>query len=326
MALLTIHGSKGLEFDLVFVLGLLRPSPEPELYVPAVEDNQRREPVSDAHDPRYIKYCEEIDAEKMRQTYVALTRAKQRVYIPVAIIGNRQDEAALGTASPMDLLLAKCQAPVMSYKELYQRIQAQDGEAFQAFLESTQAISWKTLTPDPSQIIAYKPSHTSVSKPPSAFAPNHTLKCIQSFTSLTLSHGKTGIENEQGAPHDFAATVKTAHTLPSGAETGVFLHKILEKIPFHNFKEEEAFPELKGFLKPFLENTPYETWAEPVASMIWTTLRTPLGSGQNSFCLVDLHPKKIYREADFLYLTPKKDFFSQVELSGISERRDRPIF
>ncbi len=55
--ILTIHASKGLEFDTVFALGLAAPSRE--------EDST------------------EIEAEKMRQLYVAMTRAKTRLYVPL---------------------------------------------------------------------------------------------------------------------------------------------------------------------------------------------------------------------------------------------------
>ncbi len=57
--ILTIHASKGLEFDTVFALGLAAPSHD--------EDS------------------EEIEAEKMRQLYVGMTRAKTRLYVPLPL-------------------------------------------------------------------------------------------------------------------------------------------------------------------------------------------------------------------------------------------------
>ncbi|MBS0615205.1 MAG: UvrD-helicase domain-containing protein [Verrucomicrobia bacterium] len=59
--ILTIHASKGLEFDTVFALGL------------AASNAARQED------------SEEIEAEKMRQLYVAMTRAKSRLYVPLPL-------------------------------------------------------------------------------------------------------------------------------------------------------------------------------------------------------------------------------------------------
>ncbi|MBI3508972.1 MAG: UvrD-helicase domain-containing protein, partial [Chlamydiia bacterium] len=79
--ILTIHMSKGLEFDVVFAWGLAFTTGAPE---------------------------EEIDAEKMRQLYVAMTRAKHRLYVPIAT----------DKASPMALfckLLESEEGPLAPY-------------------------------------------------------------------------------------------------------------------------------------------------------------------------------------------------------------------
>ena len=65
--IMTIHASKGLEFETVFAIGLASRTP--------AEDKPEEE-------------LKELDAEKMRQFYVALTRAKRRLYIPVAQAGK----------------------------------------------------------------------------------------------------------------------------------------------------------------------------------------------------------------------------------------------
>lgn len=57
--ILTLHASKGLEFDIVFAFGLATRQPEDE------------------------EETEESDAEKLRQLYVAWTRPKRRLYAPL---------------------------------------------------------------------------------------------------------------------------------------------------------------------------------------------------------------------------------------------------
>ena len=85
-------------------------------------------------DPRYEAYCLEADAEKMRQLYVAMTRAKLRLYSPVAIV-PKVKTIALGCASPMDLLLGRLGQPLIDPVGLYSRIQGYNGETLRNFLD-----------------------------------------------------------------------------------------------------------------------------------------------------------------------------------------------
>nr|NGX36789.1 RecBCD enzyme subunit RecB [Candidatus Anoxychlamydiales bacterium] len=81
--ILTTFMSKGLEYDIVFALGLANRS----------KINPLNEDI------------EEIDAEKMRQLYVALTRAKYRVYAPIAL-DLKEKEIQDGTYSCMEYFLS----------------------------------------------------------------------------------------------------------------------------------------------------------------------------------------------------------------------------
>ncbi|MFN0064701.1 MAG: UvrD-helicase domain-containing protein [Chlamydiales bacterium] len=73
---LTIHVSKGLEFDNVFPIGLTITTPYKE---GLVYSEGRYTASKEAN----LLHREELEAEKMRQLYVAFTRAKKRLYIPV---------------------------------------------------------------------------------------------------------------------------------------------------------------------------------------------------------------------------------------------------
>jgi exodeoxyribonuclease V beta subunit len=77
VSIMTIHASKGLEFDTVFALGVASRGVESNLTDSA-----------------------EIDAEKMRELYVALTRAKTRLYIPFLIEINKKGRAE---SSPIEI-------------------------------------------------------------------------------------------------------------------------------------------------------------------------------------------------------------------------------
>jgi exodeoxyribonuclease V beta subunit len=308
VTLLTTHSSKGLEFDIIFALGMLKITPAPDEFVLIKEGNRQwREPLSDRTDPRYLKHCEEIDAEKMRQFYVALTRAKYRVYIPVPIIDNRKEQLQYGTASPIDLFLAKCGASALNYKELYQNINVQNGEALNFFLKECKARISQIFLKENSETLSFKnaAADSLLLIPPPTISISHSPRFIQSFSTLHAAlsdEPKEGwIEDPPPTPHDFLSEIKSEHTLPSGAETGVLLHRILEEISFQRVKEANHSSDLIKELEPFLQNTLYEPWKEVISSIIFKALTAVLSHGKSQFRLVDLHPKKMYREADFFY-------------------------
>lgn len=92
--ILTIHMSKGLEFELVIPLGLISSTRVTRELV----STGSALVLSDTQ-----PYLEELDAEKMRQFYVAVTRAKAHLRLPVLPPKAR----AVGAASPMELFLGK---------------------------------------------------------------------------------------------------------------------------------------------------------------------------------------------------------------------------
>ena len=165
--IMTVHASKGLEFETVFALGLASRTP--------ADDKPEEE-------------LKELDAEKMRQFYVALTRAKSRLYIPVAreLSGKR---VALGEASPVELFL-KEPRPILRHLHMF--------------------ISIKS-----SSILPYAQSTSAPLVPP--LSNHHFFKpfFLQSFTSLAQTSGERKSVTDQ--------------SLPSSAETGIIIHRILER-------------------------------------------------------------------------------------------------
>jgi exodeoxyribonuclease V beta subunit len=94
--ILTMHLSKGLEFPVVFALGVASRHLLHDGYFPL------RGQIVAASDA----VLDELDAEKMRQLYVAFTRAKQRLYIPIAL-ETAGKTPQTGAASPMELFLQR---------------------------------------------------------------------------------------------------------------------------------------------------------------------------------------------------------------------------
>ena len=129
---LTLHVSKGLEFDVVFALALGSKSPPSE-----------EEP-------------EEYNAEKLRQLYVAMTRAKKRLYVPFV------ENASSKKCSPIDLFFEE------------------DGLSFIKKLSETHDISYEEVKEIPLQAVE-KEERVCKKERESFF---YTPSLIQSFTSL----------------------------------------------------------------------------------------------------------------------------------------------
>lgn len=324
--ILTTHVSKGLEFDVVFTLGLINRTKQ-SIDRPILlthKDKQYLGAAIDSNDPNYLKHCEESDAEKMRQLYVALTRAKLRVYIPM-VFPESGVSIDMGTASPMELLLSRFGAAHLDYRGLYERLTHYDISAFEKVIEENKGLICCKSLPDSN----LPEKHKNISDSPQLVQPpaitiNKNPQFIHSFTSLT--QGSESPENElpqnleilietkndQSMPHEFLVESMNAHTLPAGNETGILLHKLLENLTFSRVKEFESSDDLIPWMRHYIQNSPFERWEKVIAHMIYTTLTTPLPHSTPSFCLADLSPRKIYRETEFLYSASDSEMFKGV--------------
>lgn len=98
VTIMTIHMSKGLEFNIVFALGLIN-------RYTGREDFIRHQKEWMLFQREHIKCQAAIqsqEAEKLRQLYVAFTRAKYRLYIPL-LKDTSAAPIPLGQASPLEL-------------------------------------------------------------------------------------------------------------------------------------------------------------------------------------------------------------------------------
>lgn len=228
--IMTLHASKGLEFDVVFALGLVTQTQKPSQLVPN-RDLNCSEAIVDEEDPRYQLYCDETDAEKMRLLYVALTRAKRRVYVPY-IKGDNIPEKKPGTASCMELYASL--NPGFVEKFSHEHI----------LIEPATSLSDKytyELSPPPKLIIPWRE------------------RFLSSFSSLVKNKHKT-VDNFT-PPHDFACDAKSVHTLPAGAETGTFLHELFEHLDFQS-------RDIESILDAKLAFSPYKPWQSVLLDLI----------------------------------------------------------
>lgn len=284
ISILTLHMSKGLEFGIVFALGLINRLKNQDDWITVSEQNDVQLKAVFSEDPQYMQFLEERDAEKIRQLYVAATRAKYRLYLPVL---NSCDLPSLGTASPMELFLARVNQPPSNWVNIYDRMGANLQTPLLNLLQNQTHLTYSAL-----ENLMHLSTQTIEKIIPELIAPPTLTFSAHQTTMLSFSQLATAspIKLAQ-SPHGQTITLKTVHTLPSGKECGLFLHAILQKIRFDQEIDVHSF--CKGSI--------FEEWEQIVNQIIFNTLYTPLF--HDTFCLAQLQPDEYYREIEFLYET-----------------------
>jgi exodeoxyribonuclease V beta subunit len=250
--IMTLHISKGLEFEIVFALGLASRTP-------AADDEK-----------------EEIDAEKLRQLYVAMTRAKKRLYIPFIA---EQEESEPGTHSPM---------------ELFSRFFGKDELRSLAERESITFEHLTDLYPLPPPKIRFEPKRVEEAKSPRIF---FTPSRLLSFTSLAQT-SEPEVKLVAPIPDGY-----TLNTMPRGAETGVIIHQIFESVfssKIAIWKDRKA---LEALVAEEVQFSPLSSWKGAIVEMVQQTITAPLIANGEFFTLAELNVKELQVEMEFLFST-----------------------
>lgn len=255
--IMTLHTSKGLEFDIVFALGLATRTPE-------AEEGE----------------IEEMNAEKLRQLYVAMTRAKRRLYAPMAF---SEKEAKPGGQSPMELFChhLEKEGPLLERLSLLSQKESITYERLDEFplIKVEEAILKSELPFQP--LLAPTPP----------FSPSY----ISSFTSLAQAKEK---ETKMGEMSEEISL----HTLPRGVETGIAIHSVFEKLFSSGSAIWRSELATKALVLEELQFSPLALWIEPIQKMVWQTLSMPLQVEGEFFSLSQLD--EIQVEMEFLFTAP----------------------
>ncbi len=264
--ILTLHISKGLEFGIVFAVGLA---------------NRDRARVTQRHDSD--EGVLELDAEKMRQLYVGMTRAKYRLYVPVAVeLGGKK--VLPGKASPIELFLAQ-------FNKNNSEVMPMDADTLTAFIDNMptpKTISYSLISDEPLEIIRHNDRNEVAIFPPEKISVPGSAHFVQSFSSIVQESRHIA---ELSPPHDWESLEKTIHTMPAGKATGITLHQILEW----------------GHAGSLLDNAPWCDWKDVVDGMLFEVNNTALKEGADAFCLSDVPFFKKVHELEFL-LPPGKSY------------------
>jgi exodeoxyribonuclease V alpha subunit len=214
VTILTMHMSKGLEFDVVFALGLAEPQ--------SMENR-------------------EAEAETMRQFYVALTRGKSHVYLPIVLENGRKK--GVSAAQLFASKLTRTPLEEVTEEKLLEAVGRMQSEA------PISVAYARGVIPEKREL----EQAAIVEKGEEKSLPTYS-EHLLSFSSLAKK-GESEIAFEGGKEKNF-------HTLPAGAATGTLLHTILQQavnLP------AEAIPSLVASV---VAGTEFEEWRDVICEMV----------------------------------------------------------
>ena len=269
--ILTMHRCKGLEFDIVFALG-----------------TASRTRIDD---PAEIQ---ETDSEKIRQLYVASTRAKRRLYLPLF---SDVDEKiiASGTCSSIELYFAyhalwkkegiKAQGVLSDRKKIYEYmtwpIQQASLDEMGHYASSSEE--------KPSQFLRAK-LQAEKSLP--------TQKMLMPLFSLTTKI--SSFSRMKAKEREYETLLST--DLPQGVTTGILLHELLATI----VKKRISAHDLVSWTETALQGTALASFHGHVSRMLYNAFHTPFFSNHGTFTLSEVDLTKSFCEMEFFQLQNKE--------------------
>lgn len=241
----TIHASKGLEYEVIFCPGL--------------DKSRLRFPKS--------------NSEILRETYVACTRAKKYIFIPVR---KRYSSASAITKhfyfTNPSLSPSEKANPIPAIQDLVE--QRPDLYSF----SDTPPTSPVSLDPLLQQPLSFSITPTPV-------------RPIFSFSSIKHLLNPEIWEESPGKPAD--------NDIPRGQETGIIIHKILEYIaPQFSISMDQILTKVTTLTR----STHLEGYEQQISEMLSRAFSVPLTFAADTFALKDVSPSRIFSEEKFLLL------------------------
>ena len=251
--IMTLFASKGLEFDIVFAPALAA-----------------RGPPQENEDP-------EKEAEKMRGLYVALTRAREKLYLPFFFEESLKPLYA-GSAAPMERFLAhltKSSLP-LDRAPVTQLLKELEPSGISTYWFKDEEVNLHIETCEDEALT-----------PPPQLKLRIPFSSIQSFTSLSRKtpHFNIPIEGHE-----------TKEILPLGAQTGIVIHTIFERLFQNGGYKDHAL--IKQTVHMATAHTGLEEWEEEISKIVKRALIMPLVGGLS---LADLKVGEFMQEMEFLF-------------------------
>lgn len=307
--IMTIHKSKGLEAAVVFLYGGFTSRPSDGLYAYHDREGTRVLDV-DADAEAKATANREIDEERQRLYYVALTRAKARLYLPFVPGQHMSDSWKGGYRRVNDRLAAVLDLPEAS--NLFQRVRFRD--------EPNRAPAGDGPGRNPSSWLPRRKDleERDDSTEFAGLRERHRPYEVTSYSRMKRDWAddpapieSDEVQREVGRPADPGALAEG--DLPGGAVVGTFLHEILESI---SFDETAAAGSLESWralasVSSAIDNAMAQHAIQPIyranaEAIVYRalTIDVPGGVGPTipGFC----HCSRSIREMEFLFPFPEE--------------------
>ena len=239
--IMTVHKSKGLEAEVVFLFGGTHKGNSGGDVAVFHEQGERRVAIGkDARAAVRTKLQTEETEEDQRLMYVALTRARSKLYLPY--FPDKSIRKISGFYRHLNDRL-KVLENGKKASNLFEIEEVRDSEN-SGSCESLEAAlhDW-----NPPESLLDDNHDDEAGKIISAIAPRHAPLKVWSYTSL--QHARDAeepfdLEEFRSAMDSIEASTGTAD-LPGGRSVGVFLHEVIEKLDFESFGDA---PDLKSWM------------------------------------------------------------------------------
>jgi len=249
--IMTMHRAKGLEADFVFVYGGFGPAPNDRVRSFVVDGRRKRVAGRPRLEATTNLIREDRDGEDQRLYYVALTRARKRLYLPYS------GKVPEGDASLFDAPKAEEYWKLVGgYRHVNRRLRDLMHEPDPRRLREPHEIpidaradGSESQTISTARLTAWRPEPGDVApiEGDTALAGLRRARAgavTTSYSRIKQAHGgyrpPTEMLDEVAAPADAHADDGDG-ALPGGQATGIFLHAVLEKVPLPALIETPAF-------------------------------------------------------------------------------------
>jgi len=311
---MTVHRAKGLEAWVVFVTGLVMFTERSEpLY--AFHDAEGRRRIATRHnEDAKARAGDDRKAEDARLAYVALTRARARMYLPV--LPDQKDSKT------------KLRKPRGGWKGAYACIH-DNLRALAARREELPGLAelWPAAKPagpdlDVSEV-ALPDVSADLAPVPDLAARQQVGWVVTSYTRLRDQARAAAAEAAAGSRVELEASLMTGedrsplppapHELPGGAETGQYLHEVLEHVDFSAAMRDAASADVDAWLaRPEVTQTfvlaERRHGVDPAhrrmaARIVWDAITMPHETGATRLRPLG-EAARLAREVEFVYPVP----------------------
>lgn len=221
----TLHGSKGMEYPVVYLLGTTRSRIEKSACVIHCHDEVKNELwVSDRKpelQPKEFAWASEAAAsEKARLLYVGMTRAKNRLVLPL-FYGQKNPSVPV----PFQVLAGQLKVKKADYESLLDKL----AERLSDIPGQPCQVVRKSLNETTAEV----PQEQSVSTAVAASVPLLACRHTSSFSSLIRRRLTTQEENQSiEFPEKENIVIHEKAPAMVGAQVGLFLHEVMEHLDF----------------------------------------------------------------------------------------------